>query len=128
MLKKKTKQLLTAFAISSALVSVGQAAGTDLEKGKKLAFDRSKGNCLACHMMDNGNLAGTIAPPLLAMKARYPDKQKLYDKIWGIDNYDEKWNTPAQLRDINSMMPPFGRNGSLSEEEVNLIVDYVYSL
>ena len=28
----------------------------DIAEGKKLAFDRKKGNCLACHMIDDGEL------------------------------------------------------------------------
>jgi sulfur-oxidizing protein SoxX len=52
------------------------------------------------------------------MKARYADKQKLHDKIWG---------TPeTQVKD--SMMPPFGQNGILTDKEIDLITDYIYSL
>jgi hypothetical protein len=28
----------------------------------------------------------------------------------------------------NSMMPPFGRNGLLDSAQVNLIIDYLYTL
>ena len=38
----------------------------DIAEGKKLAFDRKKGNCLACHMIDDGELAGNSGPPLIA--------------------------------------------------------------
>ncbi|MCK4676092.1 MAG: c-type cytochrome, partial [Gammaproteobacteria bacterium] len=53
------------------------ADGADIAKGKKLAFDRKKGNCLACHQIEGGTLAGNIGPPLIAMKARFPDYDKL---------------------------------------------------
>ena len=43
-------------------------------EGKALAFDRGKGNCLACHSIEDGELPGTLGPPLLAMKLRFPDK------------------------------------------------------
>lgn len=124
MLKTKMKQLLTALAISTAMVSAPlatQAAdkgASNLEAGKKLAFSRSKGNCLACHMVPGGNLPGNIGPALIAMKLRYPDKQKLYDKVWGTPD--------TQVPD--SMMPPFGQNGILSDDEIQKIVDFIYTL
>lgn len=118
------KQLLTALAISSAVavapVSV-QAADkgmSDIEAGKKLAFSRSKGNCLACHAIQGGQMAGTIGPALIAMKLRYPDKQKLFDKVWG--------KPGTQIP--NSMMPPFGQNGILTDKQINQIVDFIYTL
>lgn len=124
MLKTKMKQLLTALAISTAMVATPMAAqaadkgASALEAGKKLAFSRSKGNCLACHMMPGGNLPGNIGPAIIAMKLRYPDKQKLYDKVWG--------KADTQIPD--SMMPPFGQNGILSDDEITKIVDYIYTL
>ena len=88
-----------------------------VEKGKEVAFDRKKGNCLACHAMDDGTLPGNIAPPLVSMKARYPDKAKLHDQIWD-----------ATVRNPNTIMPPFGRHRILSEEEIDEVVEYVYTL
>jgi sulfur-oxidizing protein SoxX len=88
-----------------------------LEQGKQLATTRSKGNCLACHAMDDGKLAGNLGPPLLAMKLRFPDKAVLRAQVWD-----------ATERNPDSRMPPFGKHGILSEEEIDLIVDYIYSL
>ncbi|MGC9385992.1 MAG: sulfur oxidation c-type cytochrome SoxX [Hydrogenovibrio sp.] len=124
MLKTKMKQLLTALAISTAMVSAPIAAhaadkgASNIEAGKELSFSRSKGNCLACHMVPGGNLPGNIGPALIAMKLRYPDKQKLYDKIWG--------KADTQIPD--SMMPPFGQNGILTDDEITKIVDFMYTL
>ena len=56
-----------------APITAGAADAADLEKGKQLAFDGKKGNCLACHQIEGGTLAGNIGPPLVAMKARFPD-------------------------------------------------------
>ncbi|BBP46502.1 sulfur oxidation c-type cytochrome SoxX [Thiosulfatimonas sediminis] len=125
-MNSKMKQLLTALAISSAVmtapVSVQAAdkpAASDVEEGKKLAFSRSKGNCLACHMAGDGAQPGNIGPALIAMKLRYPDKQKLYNKVWG---------TPDAMKVPNSMMPEFGSHGILSDDEIRKIVDYIYTL
>lgn len=124
MLRTQMKQFITAVAISSALafapagVQAADAGASNIEQGKKLAFSRSKGNCLACHWIQGGNLAGNIGPGLIAMKARFKDKQVLRDKIWGTPD--------AKIKD--SMMPPFGQNGILTDKEIDLITDYIYSL
>jgi len=93
------------------------SAETAMEKGKALAFDRKLGNCLACHAMDDGQLAGDIGPPLISMKLRFPDKAKLRAQIWD-----------SNTKNSNSIMPPFGRHNMLSEEQIDLITDYVYTL
>ncbi|QCU90603.1 sulfur oxidation c-type cytochrome SoxX [Thiomicrorhabdus sediminis] len=126
MMNSKMKQLLTALAISTAVVAApvssvqaAEKAASTVEQGKKLATSRSKGNCLACHMMGDGAMPGNIGPALIAMKLRYPDKQKLFDKVWG---------TPESQTVPNSMMPPFGEHGILSDDEISKIVDYIYTL
>ena len=86
-------------------------------EGKKLTFDRKKGNCLACHMIDNGELAGNNGPPLLAMKQRFPDRDVLFQQIWD----------PTES-DPNSFMPPFGKHGALTRAEIDKIIDYLYTL
>ena len=122
MLKSKTKKLLSVLAISTAIIAApltAQAADkAALEAGKKLTFSKKKGNCLACHAMKGGNMGGTIGPMIVAMKLRYPDRQKLVDKIWG---------TPDTLVP-DSMMPPFGQNGILTDKQIDKIVDFIYEL
>ncbi len=90
---------------------------TPVQQGKKLAFNRKKGNCLACHQIAGGNMAGNIGPPLVAMKARYPDKAKLRAQIWD-----------ATAKNPNTSMPPFGRHKILTEKEIDLITEFIYSL
>ncbi|MCO6412401.1 MAG: sulfur oxidation c-type cytochrome SoxX [Thiogranum sp.] len=96
--------------------SAAEAASV-VEQGKAVAFDRKKGNCLACHAIEGGNLPGNIGPPLVAMKARFPDKAKLRAQIW-----DSTKMNP------NSIMPPFGRQQILSESEIDKIVEFIYTL
>lgn len=88
-----------------------------IAKGKELAWDRKKGNCLACHMIVGGELPGNIGPPLIAMKARFPDRDKLRAQI-----YDPRVANP------DTIMLPYGPHGILSEEEVDLVTDYVLTL
>ncbi len=124
-MNSKMKQLLTALALSTAVIAVpatvqaAEKAVSSIDEGKKLAFSKKKGNCLACHMVGNGVMPGNIGPAIIAMKLRYPDKQKLVNKIWG---------TPETQTVPNSMMPPFGQNGILTDSEINKIVDYIYTL
>jgi len=107
---------------SLGLTSLGFAAEGVAEQvdGRTLAFDRTKGNCLACHAIPGEPKAeapGNIGPPLVKMKDRYPDRAKLRARIW-----DET----AFYTD--SVMPPFGRNKILTEQEVDLVTDYILGL
>ena len=117
--KKYTRDLARAvlFCCLTAVGGLGIASADDIAEGKKVAFDRKKGNCLACHMIDDGSLPGNIGPPLVAMKARYPDKAKLRAQIWD-----------ATEANPNTIMPPFGKHQILSEKEVDLITEYIYTL
>lgn len=85
--------------------------------GQSIAFDRSKGNCLACHAIAGGESPGNIGPELSNMKQRYPNKQLLHDRIW-----DETKFNPY------TVMPPFGKHKILSEDEIDQVVKFIYSL
>ena len=118
----KTAGSLLALAGSLALIPAGSMAAegesaSAVEQGKTIAFDRKKGNCLACHQIEGGDLPGNIGPPLVAMKARFPDKAKLRAQIW-----DPTKSNP------NSVMPPFGRQQVLSEGEIDKVVEFIYTL
>lgn len=112
---KNLKTLIIAITFILGLESTAYSG--DIEEGKKLAFDRKKGNCLACHMIDDGELAGNNGPPLIAMKARFPDREVLFNQIW-----DPTENNP------NSFMPPFGKHGAITKIEINKIIEYLYTL
>lgn len=101
------------------LASAGGAAMAEELTGQEIAFDRRLGNCLACHAMPGvkAEMPGSIAPPLIAMKLRYPDKAKLRAQIW-----DATVNNPR------TSMPPFGKHKVLTEEEIDKVADFVYSL
>lgn len=110
--------LAALFSAASLMPQVASAEGTNMAaKGKEIAWNHKKGNCLACHAMAGGNLPGDIGPPLVAMKARFPDRKKLFDQI-----YD------ATKRNPSTRMPPFGRHKILSNADIEAIVDYLYTL
>lgn len=85
--------------------------------GQKLAFDRGKGNCLTCHVIRGGDLPGSIGPELKDIKAKYPDRNELVAIV-----SDEPKRNPQ------SVMPPFGRNRILTEQEIDAIVDFLQTL
>ena len=100
-----------------APLTVGAADAADIAKGKEIAFDRKKGNCLACHQIEGGTLAGNIGPPLVAMKARFPDYEKMKAQI-----------NDARVNNPNTIMIPFGPHNVLSAKEIELVSQFVYTL
>lgn len=121
-MRKNPRFLLAAGlgALLFATVSAyAQEAPAELT-GQQLAFDNKKGNCLACHRVPGDPKAVTdtnIGPPLIAMKARFPDKAKLRAQIWD-----------ATKANPMTVMPPFGKNQVLTEQELDKVLDYVYGL
>ena len=109
---------LAIMAGAATSLSANAAEGASaIEEGKSVSFSRKKGNCLACHMMDGGAAAGNIGPPLIAMKARYPEKATLRAQIWD-----------ATAANPDSAMPPFGKHGIISEQELDKVVEYIWTL
>jgi len=116
---------------SAALLSVGifaallggagfspaAGAASAIEQGRAIAANRKKGNCMACHKIAGFDFPGNIGPPLVGMKARYPDKARLRAQI-----ADPTRNNPQ------SLMPPFGRHRILSKAELDKVVEFIWSL
>lgn len=116
--KPLTMAVMVMAAIST--VAVPQVVAGDaalIEEGKKISFDRKKGNCLTCHQIAGGTLPGNIGPPLIAMKARFPDKTKLRADIWDMTK-----------RNPHTMMPAFGKYRVLSEDEIDAVTEFIHSL
>ena len=105
--------LLTGALAATSPVRAQSAAA----EGQKIAFDRSKGNCLTCHDIKGGDLPGTIGPPLKNIKTKYPDRNDLIAIV-----------TDETKRNPQTVMPPFGRNRILSEQEINAVVDFLQTL
>jgi sulfur-oxidizing protein SoxX len=125
MTMRKLHHVAAACAISAIMLSgnvLAQAAAAPQKEvtGKQLAFDKKKGNCLACHGMPtipDAESAGTYGPPLIAMSARFPDKAKLRAQIW-----DATVLNPA------TSMIPFGKHGVMTEQEIDKVTDFIYGL
>jgi sulfur-oxidizing protein SoxX len=115
------RALLQAFAlallIGAAIPASPACAQSAVSEGQKLAFDRGKGNCLTCHEIKGGDLPGTIGPPLKDIKSKYPDRKDLIAIV-----------TDETKRNPQTVMPPFGRNRILTEQEINAVVDFLQTL
>ena len=81
-----------------------------------IAFNKKKGNCLACHDIKGGKLPGNIGPPLIAISARF-SKEDLKNQI-----------TDARVKNPNTIMPPFGPHQVLKAEEIDHVVEFIYTL
>jgi sulfur-oxidizing protein SoxX len=86
-------------------------------QGGCLVLERKKGNCLSCHMMAGAAAYGDVAPPLVTMRQRFPDKARVRAQI----------QDPSKFNP-NSVMPPFGRNGILTPKEIDEVVEFVMTL
>lgn len=128
---RKLHQVAAACVISAIMLSgsvlaqatatpSGAAAPKKEESGKDIAFNRSKGNCLACHAMptlSDAESPGQYGPPLIAMSARFPDKARMRAQIWDATTFN-----------ASSSMIPFGKHGVLTEAEIDKVTDFVYGL
>lgn len=112
-----TAGLFASLSLFSVSTQADETKAKMIEQGKEIAFDRSKGNCIACHMIPGGQSPGTIGPPLLAMKARYPKKEVLREQI-----ADPMKNNPE------TTMPPFGKHHILTQEQFDQVVEFIWSL
>ena len=86
--------------------------------GRAIAHDVYKGNCLGCHQIPGDPAAVSLAnigPPLVSMRQRFPKRAVLREQLWD-----------STVRNPDSVMPPFGRHRILSDEEIDLVLDYIY--
>ncbi len=84
--------------------------------GGCIAISRTKGNCQACHFVA-GTAAGNIAPPLVGMAQRFPDKARLRAQIQDASKANPK-----------TVMPPYGRHEILTSEEIDKVIEWLQTL
>lgn len=97
------------------------SAKTPVIAGGCIATDREKGNCMACHSftgIERTRLqAGNIGPPLVAVGARYPSRKRLREQVFDAAQFNPR-----------TVMPLFGKYRILTDKEIDLIVEWLYSL
>jgi sulfur-oxidizing protein SoxX len=109
--------LVLVLLIGTAALPGPAAAQSAAAEGRKIAFDRGKGNCLTCHEIKGGDLPGTIGPALKDIKSKYPDRSELVAIL-----------TDETKRNPQTVMPPFGRNRILTKQEIDAVVDFLQTL
>lgn len=112
---------MKAALLACLLLSLGAcsfvASQQSLAVGKQLSFQRNKGNCLACHIIEEGEDPGNIGPALADIQTKFATKEQLKALIWDATQFNPQ-----------TSMPPFGKNKILSPKELDLVVDYIWSL
>lgn len=96
------------------ITMAGDEKSDRVPEGKQLTLKF----CQACHSYTGTDQAGTVAPPLVGIKARFPERKRLYNII-----YD-----PQVAIKKHTMMPPFGRNELMAKEEIEKVIDFLYTL
>ncbi len=91
----------------------GPLAG-DAARGMRIAHARDKGNCLACHVMKGGTQPGSRGPDLSHYGSMGRSDADTFAAV-----YDMRARTPETL------MPPFGTNGVLDDQEIRDVVAYL---
>lgn len=111
--------LAGSIAFTNIATAADDAKAADpVARGKAVAEDRKKGNCVACHAYEGASLAGNIGPMIGGwLKQKYKDKAALRAQI-----FDASKANPITL------MPPFGRHAILSDAEINDVTEWVWSL
>jgi sulfur-oxidizing protein SoxX len=112
--------IMSLCVVALCLVQATILARAAEHPGKRLAFEPTKGNCLACHAMPtlpDAVQPGNSGPPLIAMSARFPNVADLRAKIWD-----------ATASKPDSFMPPFGKHRILDATEINQIVEFIHGL
>jgi len=111
-------------AWTAVLALIAAPAVADLNPneaaGQALAIDIGKGNCLACHAVPGDPRAVTsanIGPPLVGIRARFPQRDRLREQL----------RDPMRFNP-DTVMPPFGKHKILTDQEIDNIVDYLYTL
>jgi sulfur-oxidizing protein SoxX len=67
--------------------------------------------------MPESELPGNIGPPLIQMQYRFQDRASLRRQIWD----------PTEANP-DTVMPPYGKHGILTDHQIEQVIDYLYSI
>ncbi len=88
-----------------------------------IAIDDRRGNCVACHTFNISPwpislpTAGNLAPPMVAMKARFPDSAALRSVIEDASAFNPR-----------SSMPPYLKHQILTPEDIDHVITFLETL
>jgi sulfur-oxidizing protein SoxX len=107
----RTMAVTACGAMLTLVLGIGAAAAAEPD-AKTLFME----NCQQCHQVRGVDNTGNIGPVLANMKARFPDRKALFAVV-----FDETKRNPQ------TVMPPFGRNLILTNQQIDTLVDFLYS-
>ncbi|MDA8168895.1 MAG: sulfur oxidation c-type cytochrome SoxX [Nitrospiraceae bacterium] len=105
---------LILFSLPGAVLAKGNA-----ENGKKIVESRSLGNCAACHVVPGMEFPGDVGPDLAKSMEGYTERDR--DTV-------RQWVWDARQFNPDTIMPPFGPNKLLTKEQVDDVVEYLFSI
>jgi sulfur-oxidizing protein SoxX len=117
MICKRLQIVVAWLSLAPLAVCADPVLSADVKAGREIALSRKKGNCVSCHKIDGVEAPGNIGPPLIMIQKRFADKQKLRSQIWD-----------STLLNPESSMPPFGRHRVISEKEIDLVTEFIWTL
>ena len=130
-MKHRNKQLaqigLLVTGISCLGFSLNGAAAeapgkvSSIQAGKAIAFNRAQGNCLACHALPGGTMAGNVGPALPMQGVTFQQMFQTKEKLVAFLGDPEKLFPYAN-------MPEFGKNKVLTQTQLEQVADYLWSL
>ena len=107
---------LAAFGMTAA--AHAQTSASDIAAGKKIAFARKQGNCVACHSLPGAAMPGNVGPPLGPwVHGVFHGERELVKYL-----YD------PQGKFVHTVMPEFGKNKILTERQLEQVAAYIWSL
>ncbi len=98
-------------------VILSEPLNGDPVRGRQLAMARDKGYCIVCHELPGEDWPGTVGARLLNFKKNNYPNELVFQQIFDARSFNP-----------NSVMPPFGTFGILTEQEIRDLVAYVQSL
>lgn len=102
----------------------------DPARGRALALDRSKGNCITCHNMPvNADFQGDLGPPLAGVATRWtPGELRL--RIVDSKQVNPDSNMPSyyRLEGLNAVRRDWAGRTMLTAQEVEDILAYLLTL
>lgn len=88
----------------------------DATRGQALANERSKGNCVACHLLKGAEQPGSKGPDLSTYGTWGRSDAEIYALV-----YDMRSRNP------DTVMPPAGTNQILTDQELRDVVAFLQS-
>jgi L-cysteine S-thiosulfotransferase len=109
-MKLRQSGLVLAATVMAAMAAAGPARAQAPD-----ALGLINAQCQQCHEIKGIADFGNVGPSLVDLKARYADRKEVVAIV-----------TDETKRNELTVMPPFGRNHILSQQEIETIVDYLY--